>query len=276
MKLRINKQVLWFGAYSLILLGIFLYVRFPRDVLTNYFMGVISGCYPGLRLCIESTKPELPLGIGMKNVTLGFPYNPDASLYLNTLSLRPKIQGILKGAHPLTLNANAYNGKMEGYFNLPSYTVLKGKADGEIKVRDLVLADCLYLKDILGRQITGKLTGKFTLRGKYDNIDDGAIDFAISKGQYHLQRSLLGFERIDFLKIEGRITIKNGVMKLTGVKLTGDRVKCSLKGDIALKGADIKNSTVDMKCDMQIQGQNNKKSSIAITGTVGNPLARIL
>ena len=67
------------------------------------------------------------------------------------------------------------------------------------------------------------------------------------------------------------MSLKNGVLTITKLKLMGEKAACTLSGDITLNPADIKSSQINLNAAIELPGQNNKKISMVLTGPLGNP-----
>jgi type II secretion system protein N len=163
----------------------------------------------------------------------------------------------------------AYGGAVKGRVNFPQLVPDKMPTSAEIKLENVDLEKIAYLKERLGRQISGKLSGTYAYRG------DSQFDFAVENGTYQLVDKLFGFDRLDFSRAEGQIALKGGLLKINKLKLTGDKITFSLKGDIMLN-PEFKNSEINLTGTMELAAMNNKKVSLAITGTVGNAKTRYL
>ena len=111
----------------------------------------------------------------MENVLLGFKDNPESGVRLESLRVRPRLSGYLVGRSSFAMNAVAYGGAVQGRVNFPSLTPDKIPTSAEIKLENLNLEKIAYLKEKLGRQISGKLSGAFTYRG------DSQLDFDYPK-----------------------------------------------------------------------------------------------
>jgi len=86
---------------------------------------------------------------------------------------------------------------------------------------------------------------------------------------------VMGIDKLDYSRIDGEMTLQNGTLKIVRMKLTGDKFRAELNGDIALNGADLENSPMELLAAIEIPGQQGKKISLVINGSLGNPTARI-
>jgi type II secretion system protein N len=266
---KLSKNVVLYILFTFIVLGCFLYVRFPGQAVQSYLLEAMAERYPAVFLSLASVSLSFPPGLKMENVLLGFKDNPESGARMESLQVRPRLSGYLVGRSSFALNAVAYGGAVKGRVNFLNLMPDKIPTSAEIKLENLNLEKIAYLKERLGRQISGKLNGAFTYRG------DSQFDFAVENGSYQLLDKILGFDRLDFSKAEGQITLKGGLLKINKLKLTGDKITISLKGDIVLN-PDFKNSEINLTGTMDLASMNNKKISLSITGTIGNAKTKYL
>jgi type II secretion system protein N len=266
---KISKPILYYTLFTVSALVFFLYVRFPGPVVQSYLLNSMAERYPALSLSLESVSLSFPPGLHMENVLLVFKDNPGSNVRLESLRVRPRLSAYVLGRSSFAINAAANGGTVKGRVNFPQLVPEKIPAGAEITLDNVDLEKIAYLQERLGRQITGRLSGAYTYRG------DSQFDFAIQNGTYPLVDKLFGFDRLDYSRAEGQITLKGGLLKINKLKLTGDKITISLKGDIILN-PDFKNSEINLTGTMELAAMNNKKVSLAITGTVGNAKTRYL
>ena len=278
MKLKINKQILGYTLYGILIFIALLYLRFPNDVVVNYVVSTLSERNPNVMLSIDSIKPSFPPGLTAKNLTFGFKDEADSTIQADMLTVRPGLLSLLRGKSTLILDAITYGGTIEGNLAIANLRSGEGPVNTEISFDSLNIDKCSYLTDKLGRQITGKLQGSLTYTIGNEGFagSTGNLNFTILNGTYQLLESLFGFDKLDFSKVEGQMTLKSGVLKIDKLKLTGEKVRCSLKGNIVLNSNAIKSSHMDITCNVEIPGQNNKKVSILVGGTLGKPTTKIM
>jgi type II secretion system protein N len=269
MKKKISKGLALYTLVTLIALVFFLYVRFPDQAVRSYLLDTMTERYPAASLSLASVSPSFPPGLKMANVLLSFKDN-QADVRLESLRVRPRLTGYLVGHSSFAMNAVAYGGVMHGRVNFPNLLPDKIPTSAEIKLENLNLEKIACLKERLGRQIGGKLSGVYTYRGS-----DSQFDFNVQNGTYQLVEKISGFDRIDFSRAEGQITLKGGLLKINKLKLTGDKINLSLKGDIVLN-SDFKNSEISLTGTMELAAMNNKKMPLTITGTIGNAKTKYL
>jgi type II secretion system protein N len=262
------------GVAMLILL---LYLRFPGGAVTETIKAEAATRYPGLLLSIDTAQPAIPPGVTLENVTAGFRGRPEATLHADSLGIRPGWLSLLRGRLALVMAAEGYGGDIRGQVEFANIFSVKGPLSAELNIRDIRIEKCAWLRDALARQITGTLKGSAAFSGAAESLKNGTgnIDFTLTNGSYQLLESLLGFERIDFNKVDAKVSFRNGALKIAGLTLNGEKLRISLKGNILLAD-DFRESQIDLNGSIELPMQGNKRVTLAISGTLGNPKTRFM
>lgn len=260
---KINKRTAFYVVFAISALLFFLYARFPDRVVEKYLLNRLAESNPGTFLSVGSVSLTLPPGLQVENVLFGFKDNQDATIRLESLKVRPRLTGYLTGHASFAVRAAAYSGVLGGRVDFPHLQPGKSPESVDIRFEGVALEKCDYLKEKLGRQVRGRLSGDFAQHG------ESKLDFVVKNGSYPLLVSLFGLNRLDFSKTEGQLILKGQVLKINKLKLTGDKVNLSLKGNILLK-PEFKDSELNLNGAMEIAALGNKKIALAISGTIGN------
>ena len=278
MRLKINRAILGYVMAGIVMLGVFLYFRFPGEAVTDYVKAAAAARYPELLLSIDATKPTFPPGTAFKNVTASPGGRPEATLHADSLSIRPGGISLLGGRLSLVMAAEGYGGEARGRIDFSRLFSLQGPLTAEATLRDIRIEKCAWLREALAHQITGTLKGTVSFNGTAGALKNGtgSIDFTLTNGAYQLLQSFLGIEKIDFSKVEGKASFRNGALKITQLTLTGEKLRCALKGDILLAD-EFRDSRIDMNGTLDILMQNNnRRVTLNISGTLGNPQTRLM
>jgi type II secretion system protein N len=263
------------GGIAMLIL--FLYLRFPGGAVTDYIKAAAAARYPRLLLSIDTVQPAIPPGVELVNVTAGFRGRPEAILHADRLAIRPGWLSLLRGRLSFLPMAEGYGGEVRGRVDFANIFSLKGPLSAEMNIREIRTEKCAWLRDVLARQITGTLNGSASFSGAAESLKNGTgnIDFTLTNGTYPLLESLFGFERIDFNKVDAKISFRNGAIKIAGLTLNGEKFRISLKGNILLAD-DIQESRIDLNGSIEIPMQGSKRATLAISGTLGNPKTKFL
>ena len=276
MRPKNHRTVVGYILAGVAMLILLLYLRFPGGALTETIKAEAAR-YPGLLLSIDTVQPAIPPGITLENVTAGFRGRPEATLHADSLGIRPGWLSLLRGRLALVMAAEGYGGEIRGNIEFANIFSVKGPLSAEMNIREIRIEKCAWLRDALARQITGTLKGSATFSGAAGSLKNGTgnIDFTLTNGSYQLLESLLGFERIDFNKVDAKVSFRNGALKIAGLTLNGEKLRISLKGNILLAD-DFRESQIDLNGSIELPMQGNKRVTLAIGGTLGNPKTKFM
>jgi type II secretion system protein N len=276
MKLRMNRATVGYIMAGVAMLALILYLRFPGEAVTNYVKAAAAIRYPGMLLSIDTVTPAIPPGVELVNVTAGFQGRPEATLHADRLSVWPGWLSLFRGRLAFQWLAEGYNGEVRGHVDYTNIFSRQGPLLAEANFREIRIEKCAWLRDALARQITGTLKGSASFNSAEALKNGmGTLDFTLTNGSYQLLEGLIGFDRIDFNKVDAKISFRNGALKITGLTLNGEKLRISLKGNILLAD-DIRDSQIDLNGTIEIPLQNNKRVTLAISGTLGNPKTRFM
>jgi type II secretion system protein N len=276
MTLKLNRAIAGYILAGIAMLVVCLYLRFPGEALTDY-VRAFAAQYTQSLLSIDKIRPTFPPGLALANVTVGFRGHPDATLHADDLSVRPGVFSLLRGRLAILLTAKGYGGEARGRVDFSRLFSLRGPLSAEAILRDVRIEKCAWLKEALARQVTGTLQGTVSFSGTVESLKNvtGNVDFTLTNGAYPLIDGFLDFKKIDFSKIEGKLSFLNGTMKITRLTLTGEKLRASLKGNILIAD-EFQDSQIDLNGTIEIPMQNNKRVTLTISGTLGNPKTRFM
>lgn len=277
MRPRNHRAILGYILAGVAMLILLLYLRFPGGVVTDYIKAEAARRYPGLLLSIDTAQPAIPPGVTLENVLAGFRGRPEATLHADSLGIRPGWLSLFRGRLALVMAAEGYGGDIHGNIEFANIFSVKGPLSAEMNIREIRIEKCAWLRDALARQITGTLKGSATFSGAAESLKNGTgnLDFTLTNGTYQLQENILGFERIDFNKVDAKVSFRNGALKIVALTLNGEKIRISLKGNILLAD-DFRESQIDLNGSIEIPTQGNKRVSLAISGTLGNPKTKFM
>ena len=275
---KINvKQIAIFIVYGILIFLVFLYLRFPSDLFREYFINKISEEYPGTTVLIGDVAPRLPLGIVLKKFDFRYQNQSYSSIKADALFFNLNLLELLRGKTSYKLSATGYGGEIAGNVCCTPYLSEKGTKNADLKFENIDLQDFFLLHEVFNRPLTGKLKLKinYANAGKEWQDGTGSLDFTIQNGTYPLGENLAVITKLEFSKAEGAITMKAKSLKITKLQLTGEKIRLSLKGDIAINAANFKGSSLNLTGTLETRTPNSKTTAFTITGTFANPETKI-
>ena len=277
MRLRINRAIIGYPLAGIAMLLAFLYLRFPGEAVTDYVKAAVAAQYPGATLSIDTIRPSFPPGFALSNITVGLRNRPDPTLRVDDLTVRPGGLALLRGRLAILAAAAGYGGEVRGKVEFSRLFSFQGPLTAAVDIRDVRVDKWAWLRELFVRQVTGTLKGAINLTGTAEALKNGTgtVDFTLTNGTYPLQEPFLGLDKIDYSRVEGKASFRNGALKVTQLTLTGDKLRCSLKGNILLAD-DFQASKLDLNGTIELPLLGNKRVTLTIGGTIGNPNSRVI
>jgi type II secretion system protein N len=254
-----------------------LYLRFPGEVIEKYINTVITVNNPDAILTIENVRPDMTLGIKISNLRVGFRDRPLATLQIDQIVLRPDIMSAFQGDMRLFLDMEAYGGTATGKVISKRKSNPDGSIQGDFKLNNIPLEKIAYLKKILNRQIEGKLNSNISFRGSVWDLAGGnaKITILLTNGVYPLLFPNMDVDKMEFSRVDGDMTLQNRVIKISKLKLTGDKMRAEISGEITLNTEELENSPIELVSVVDVPGQQGKKLSFDLIGSIGNSVMRL-
>ncbi|HUN54489.1 MAG TPA: type II secretion system protein GspN [Smithella sp.] len=271
----LKEKSLWFILYGIFVTFVFLYLLFPSDIAISRLEEAANSS--DLILKMDSLRPALPFGFKMKNINIS---SSPANIYFQgeRLDLQFNPFSIFQKNKTIGLAGSAYGGNFSGRFGLASYSKIYPPEEGKLKFQNIDLAKYAFIRTWMGREVTGRASGiwthAFNSSGPGRNLS-GTIALSLIKGTYALTEPFLGLNKIDFDRGEINAQLKNGVIRLEKLQISGPQIDCFLSGEIALAD-DFKNSQLNLNGEMTLSEKKSVKMKITIGGTLINPVFRYI
>jgi type II secretion system protein N len=271
----LKKKSLLFTLYGIFITVVFLYLLFPLDIVRDRLEDAVNSS--GFILRMETLRPSLPLGLGLKKITISSTSSADILFQGDLFDVQLRPLGFFQKNKYIGLSGKAYGGKFNGSVGLASLSKIYPPVEGELNFQNIDLAGYAFIKTLLEKEITGKAKGNLTYTSAKEISGNGSgiIELFLTKGTYSLAEPFLGLKRIEFDRGEIKAQFKNGILKMEKLEIAGNQINCFLKGEITLAD-DIKNSQLNLSGVMEVLGQNKAKMNVTISGTLTNPIFRYI
>ena len=275
--LKSSRVFFGYALAGILMLLVFLYLRFPGDAVKNYLKASVAARQPGILFVLDSIGPTVPPGIALENLTIGLRDRPEAALHVNRLAFSPGWLSAVQGKAAVVATASLYGGEIKGHGELAKPFSRRGPFTAIVRFEGLRLEKCLLLQDFFSRQISGTLRGSFTANGDAGPLKNvsGKLDAVLANGSYQLLENFAGFDKIAFSRIDLKMEIKGGALKISNITVNGDKIRIALKGNILLAG-DLQESRLDLTGSVEMQGAGGRRIPITIGGVWGNPTVKLL
>lgn len=270
-----KKKSFWFILYGVCITTIFLYVLFPAETVRSKLESSVNSSDFIFRS--SSLRVSFPFGLKFKNVTLrssSFGQNP--VFHGESLDIQYSLLNLIRKRLILGLSGQAYGGSFNGSSAVLSWKKIFPPAEAKLYFKNIDLQKFGLLKNKVGGEISGKAHGFLNYEtDDAGGITEGALQVFISDGAYPLAEPFLGINKIDFTTAHIEAVFQSEGIGLKLLELSGERINCSLAGDI-IPDADLAESRLDLKGTIEIIGKDRTKVQVAIGGTLANPVFKYI
>ncbi len=276
-RLKVGRAFFGYLTAGILMMLFFLYLRFPGEAVKGYLTAVSAIRHPAMVFVIDSVGPVIPPGIRIDNITAGLRERPDATLHADSLTFSPRWLSVLQGRAAVNGSASLYGGQIDGSGELAEAFSLKGPFSATARFDGIKLEKCLLLQDFMARQVSGSLKGSFSASGVSGNAKSVAwkLDATIANGAYQILENMLGFDKINFSRIDLKMEMRNGAVKISNITVNGDKLRITLKGNILLAD-DVNESKMDLTGSLELQGLGGRRMPITIGGVFGKPTLKLM
>lgn len=272
------KTKSWIGytLYGILVTIIFLYWCFPTVLLENYIVSAATEANPNIVLSVGKTGITFPPALKMEDLVVRPKQKAETTLEADSVTVRPSLRNFLPRQSLFLIVAELYNGSMLAHVNFKNHVGKESPVSMDLTLEGINIGKCSYLRGASGRQIEGFLTGSATFDGQWINVLNGTGNafFSLSNGSVRLLKPVFGFDTVTFDNIEGSMDLKNRVLKINTINLTGKQINGSLKGTIFLH-KDFSSSSLSLTGNLEMPGLN-RSLSVSLRGTIANPIPRFL
>jgi type II secretion system protein N len=270
MSRRPSKYKKYFGyiLFSILLVIVLLYYRFPSDALKNYVQAAADDMDANYRVSIGNARPALPFGVRLFDTVVVPKNDSETNVFTaDTLLIRPEIVSFIRGRLKYDFDCLAYNGDLKGFVRFKQRG-MDGPFTTMIELKGIHMADHEYLSTLIGRNVKGILNGTVNYSGQQDILinGNGEANLTVSDGWVQLLKPIFGLESVDFDDLRIRMVLDKRKITLTNAQLEGRNLKGTLSGTVSLK-RDLRRSSLALKGSIELSAglfRGNKGDSDAL------------
>jgi type II secretion system protein N len=271
----IRKRSLWFILYGVAITAVFLYLLFPAELVLNRLETFADSAAFSIKL--DSLKPSVPLGIKLKNLTVSSAQPGEVFFQGEMLDVQASLLSFLQKHSFINVTGRAYGGDFSGRIGFASWNKVYPPLEGKLDFQNIDLGKYSFIKTEMGREIGGKIRGSlfYSNTSETNSATTGNLALFLVRGSYPLTEPFLGLSRIEVDRGEIQAQLKNGVIKIGKLEISGPQINCSLKGEITVAD-DFKNSQLNLTGVLEILSKSKMKTNITIGGTLASPVSRYI
>ena len=256
-----KKKWFLYSVYAVALAIFFVYYLFPTERLKTFIVMQIGRVNPALRVTVAKAGLMLPPGVRLQRVRVD--HDNDPLLFANDLAIVPHLKTLLSDRKLYSFRMKTYEGTITGTAEIDD----SGQVTIDAVVAGLKLSDIPFLKRLSANHIEGILDGKFAYvaaSGKPEALD---INLDINNMAVTLGTPLFTLDRVRFDKVHADAVLRNRLLEITRVALTGDQIEGNLAGSASLN-TDLMHSIVNMNGTVMPQKQFLENSGFQVSGSI--------
>lgn len=234
-----SKVVQWifesigYILYGIVVLIVSLWLLFPADTVRKWLELKLGEIYPYTNWTVEKVGFVFPFKVKATNIRMQTGTSDDATaMTIDQFSVIPHYQYLsLKDARPYMYDATGLGGSVRGKIILYE----NSSFDGEATFTEVQMAKLGVLFQQVDRELSGTLSGSFTLKGEVDLPDqiEAAGTFSIDAGGFRFRNPVLGLERFDFSVLGSGFSLENRNLKLDDGKVESRLLSADFSGNIS-------------------------------------------
>jgi len=223
----------WFryALFVLAVTGLFLYLRFPEQVVRQYLIQQAGEYLSPYDLKIGAVSPAFPPGLILRNVSLQ--RNRQQHNILDRLNITPAYTALFSPGRNLILTTGAYNGSITCKVNF-SHGKRAPQVLAEAALANVDLEKVAWLHDIIRRNISGQLSGRvFWDTAKV--ADPVRARLQIAAGRIDLRVPVFSLKSFTFNLVETDLAFNRQRALIQQCTFRGEQLAGSLSGSISLR-----------------------------------------
>jgi type II secretion system protein N len=254
MKRVLTKRALVYFLWGLVFAGILIVWKFPYQRLQERLVAIASAQL-GVKFEITDMSPTLPFGLKLAKCAVRT-MEPESKVFFeaNRMRLRFKVLPLLRGSLAFTLRSQAYGGTLSGDVRLtPFYDVRKYQLS--VRGQKIQLKDQSPISTLLGRPISGKISGDINLTGPLDDLVNasGGGEFQLEEGSCPIDSAYLRIRTLEGLEVSATMELSGGSLEIIECKFKGQGFQGTVSGKVILQPR-LAESTLNLAGEGQLDG----------------------
>jgi len=234
---------LFYIAYTLIAVGLFLYVLFPSESIKAAVSTYLLKTFPAYQIQISEIQPILPPGVGMDSVRIS--QQNRMGLQFDEIKIIPRLATLFSDSKIINFRGRAYSGTLDGNIELNQRdTGLQSEL--LLKLADIRIDEIENLQLALERKLSASLGGIVTYVVEPDSGDSLKANLQLNGVRLAFSNPLIKVSEIDFNDVSADFNLNKKVFSLKRLEATGGQVTGSLAGTIMIRKP-LENSRLNLR-----------------------------
>ena len=254
MKRIVTKRALGYFLWGFVFAGILIVWKFPYQSLQERLVAIASAQL-GVKFEITDMSPTFPPGLKLAKCSVRT-MEPESKPFFEAsqVRLRFKVLPLLRGRLAFTLRSQAYGGTLSGDVRLtPFYDVRNYQL--RVRGQKIQLEGQSYVSTLLGRQVSGKVSGDINLKGPLgDPVNaSGGGEFQLEEGSFPIDSAYLRTRTLERLEVSATIELSGGSLEITKCEFKGQGFQGTVSGTVILQPR-LFSSTLNLAGKGQLDG----------------------
>jgi type II secretion system protein N len=239
--------------YALVLGGILLIWRFPYQTLAQRIEAAASRRL-GMRVEISDLSSTFPPGLKMNRcVVRPWEAEREPVFEMTQGALRFRLLPLLRGTVGIAFHASAYGGSLNNDLSVGLGREHPYQLTGTL--RSIRLEENRAIAQILGRRMSGTLSGEFRIDGATGKKggSTGAGKIEVHHGSLPVESPYLKVKSLDEVELNATMKLGEGTLAVEGCDFKAKGIQGSLKGTVNLAPV-WSDSVLDLAGEGQVDG----------------------
>lgn len=224
------KTILLYAGVAFAALAVFLYLRFPSEMIRELISTQVSQSAPGVEMEIQTLSPNLPSGVTMTNVDLT--YQNQLLFTAEEANIKARPSTLIRDQKTISYTLLINGGRIKGHAQFRTKDV-QG-IDIRAIFNSIQLKNIPAIKAFSGYDVTGILDGSMNISGS-DRNDASQTAFSVSECTIELIQPLFGLEKLNFQLIEVELDMRGPRVIIKKFDLNGEEVDGRISGSLMVR-----------------------------------------
>ena len=242
------KKLLLYFMYIIVVTALCIYYLFPSDAVKRYIAFNLNHANHELNITIDNIKPVFPPGLRLYNVSLYRLSN--LLLEAKQIKITPGLLSLFRPKTTFFFKAEAYEGLLEGRADIMANKLMINADLSGVRTKDMSVVQNLSNHKMLGRKISGMLSGKVTYTGNREFAGTVNAKLTLSNCEVELVTPVFNLESFSFESIAAEVAMNNQKIQINECIIKGNQADGRISGSVNLKnplGKSVLNLTGTIK-----------------------------
>lgn len=230
--MRNIKTIIFYTGFVCIVALVFLYFRFPSDLLRQYIETRVSRTNPDISLSIEEVKLVFPPGLRLTTVDIR--HRDYALVRVDDAKLAPKLWSLMGKGKAVNFNITTSEGTAEGVLVL-GFSEEVPRLAVEADLAGIQLNQVAALRAVPDYIISGILDGRIDFTSKDGKIGSGQANLGITNCKIEPLNPVFNIERIDFRRIDTDLAMTPKRVQIKKFDAKGRQLDGKVTGSVYLR-----------------------------------------